>query len=273
MSGWTTSNRSSASNAVARDLDPEALAAQPDHQRLDEALLVLDDEHRSVVLRHSAATAGMRHRERGTLALDRLHPDLAVVVGGDVAHDRQTEPGATGVPAARPIDAVEPLEDPVEVARRDADRRDRATANSIQRAVGAARDSRTSLPGSLYFTALSTRLPSADTSCRRSPSAGEPVGSGCVRCRRRCRAARRARRRALDDLAQHVVRRRPARAPRRRRARCATARAGRRSMRGGAERLVAPSCPPGGGRPRGRPRRPSPRRARRARRPASSARG
>ena len=46
---------------------------------------------------------------------------LAFVVAGDVAHDRQTESGSTGFAAARPIDPVEPFEDPLEVAAGDAD--------------------------------------------------------------------------------------------------------------------------------------------------------
>ena len=46
---------------------------------------------------------------------------VAAVVAGDVAHDRQAETRAAGRPAARPVDAIEPLEDTVEVALRDAD--------------------------------------------------------------------------------------------------------------------------------------------------------
>ena len=49
------------------------------------------------------------------------HLNVAFVVGGDVADDRETEPRATGVAAAGPIDAVEALEDPVEVLGGDAD--------------------------------------------------------------------------------------------------------------------------------------------------------
>ena len=39
----------------------------------------------------------------------------------DVAHDREAEAGSAGLAAARAVDAVEALEDPLEVARRDAD--------------------------------------------------------------------------------------------------------------------------------------------------------
>ena len=42
------------------------------------------------------------------------------MVRGHVAHDRQPEPRAARLPAARLVDAVEPLEHPVDVARRDA---------------------------------------------------------------------------------------------------------------------------------------------------------
>ena len=65
--------------------------------------------------------AGMRECERGALALVRLHPDLAAVVGGDVADDRQAETGAAGLAAAGPVDPVEALEDALEVALGDAD--------------------------------------------------------------------------------------------------------------------------------------------------------
>ena len=47
--------------------------------------------------------------------------DVAVVVAGDVADDGQAETGAAGLPAAGPVDPVEALEDPLEVAGRDAD--------------------------------------------------------------------------------------------------------------------------------------------------------
>ena len=60
-------------------------------------------------------------REHRALAFARLHGDVAAVRLRDVAHDRETEPGAAGVAAARAVDAVEPLEDPFEIARRDPD--------------------------------------------------------------------------------------------------------------------------------------------------------
>src|SRR5215471_12427190 len=60
-------------------------------------------------------------RERRTLAFARLHGDLAAVRLRDVAHDRETEPGPTGVASARAIDAVEALPDAFEIARRDPD--------------------------------------------------------------------------------------------------------------------------------------------------------
>jgi hypothetical protein len=43
------------------------------------------------------------------------------VVENHVAHDRQAQAGAAGGPAAGPVDAVEPLEDPPVVAFGDAD--------------------------------------------------------------------------------------------------------------------------------------------------------
>ena len=42
--------------------------------------------------------------------------DLTAVVRRDVSNDRQAEPGAAGVAAAGPVDAIEPLEDAVDVA-------------------------------------------------------------------------------------------------------------------------------------------------------------
>ena len=59
--------------------------------------------------------------ERAAFAFAGAHGDVAAVVGGDVADDRQAEAGAAGVAAAGPVDAVEALEDAVEVAGRNAD--------------------------------------------------------------------------------------------------------------------------------------------------------
>ena len=54
-------------------------------------------------------------------ALAGVDLDPTLVVAGHVADDGQTEPGAAGVAAAAVVDPVEALEDPVEVAGRDAD--------------------------------------------------------------------------------------------------------------------------------------------------------
>src|SRR5436309_13971086 len=68
----------------------------------------------------SDGAAGGRQRqfegEGGAVALLRLHGDLALVGLGDVAHDGQPEAGAAGGPAARAVDTVETLEDPLQVA-------------------------------------------------------------------------------------------------------------------------------------------------------------
>ena len=114
--------------------DVEALAAQADGERLDEGLLVLDDEHG---LGHGQATSPMAVVAAVVAAGDgaagrwsvnveptpstRLDRHRAAVVGGDVAHDGQAEAGAAGLAAAGPVDAVEALEDAVEVGGRDAD--------------------------------------------------------------------------------------------------------------------------------------------------------
>ena len=50
-----------------------------------------------------------------------LDSDLADVVRGDVADDREAEPCAAGLSAAGTVDSVEPLEDALEVALGDAD--------------------------------------------------------------------------------------------------------------------------------------------------------
>ena len=165
----------------------EALPAQPDRQRLDEAGLVLDDQHgrmwsSELLLRRGRGRldrAGQRDAqdERRALALLRRHEHVAAVVGGDVADDRQAEPGAAGVAAAGPVDAVEALEDAVEVARPGCRCRGRRPSARPTRPSTRTRTC-TLLPGSLYLTAFSTRLPSADTSWRRSPRTIDAVGAG-----------------------------------------------------------------------------------------------
>ena len=119
--------------AVSRDLDAEALTPQTDRQRLDERVLVLDDEH-GQLLGHGAhpasavvvtptgpGPAGMVECERRALALLGLHPDLTAVVGGNVADDGEAETGAAGLAAAGAVDPVEAFEDALEVALGDAD--------------------------------------------------------------------------------------------------------------------------------------------------------
>ena len=66
-------------------------------------------------------TSGNAQHERRALALLRRHEHLATMVRRDVAHDRQAESGAARVAAATLVDAVEPLEDPGVLRRRDAD--------------------------------------------------------------------------------------------------------------------------------------------------------
>src|SRR5262249_36600900 len=60
-------------------------------------------------------------REGRAGALAGGHRHVAAVVRGHVADDGETETGAARLAAAGPVDSVEPLEDPVEVTRRDAD--------------------------------------------------------------------------------------------------------------------------------------------------------
>ena len=135
--------------AVAGHLHAEALSLQPDGEGLDEGVLVLDDEdgwwagHRLRLLdRLRVATASQpgasgRGRigwtaapvrtprpgsagaqgEGGALALRGTRPSTSPSWLLDhVADDGQAEAGAAGLAAAGPVDAVEALEDPLEVA-------------------------------------------------------------------------------------------------------------------------------------------------------------
>ena len=68
-----------------------------------------------------ARLARQGQRERGALALDGPDPDLAAVRGGDVLDDREAQAGAAGRAVASGVDAVEALEDAVELVGRDAD--------------------------------------------------------------------------------------------------------------------------------------------------------
>src|SRR5207247_7794422 len=70
---------------------------------------------------HRAGPGGERERERRTFAFARRHGDSALMVVGDMAHDGQAETRAARLAAARAVDTVEALEDPLEVARRYAD--------------------------------------------------------------------------------------------------------------------------------------------------------
>ena len=179
---------------VAGDLDVEPFALQADGQRVDEGLLVLDDEHRRVrghdvpswalgrrvrsdwridscVGRSgprrglTPSLAGEEQGERRAHTLGRLDGHLAAVVAGDVADDGETEAGAAGRPRPGAVDPVEPLEDAVEVTTGDAD----AGIGDRQRdpPVGtgsSATETTTSESSWEYFTALSRRLNIAETS-------------------------------------------------------------------------------------------------------------
>src|SRR5262249_31590082 len=65
--------------------------------------------------------SGHAEREGRPGPFTRRHGPPAAMVGGDVAHDREPEAGTPCLAAARPVDPVEPLEDAIEVTRRDAD--------------------------------------------------------------------------------------------------------------------------------------------------------
>src|SRR6476660_5588690 len=63
--------------------------------------------------------AGEREGEGRALSLHRPHGDVAAVGGRDVLDDREAEAGAARRAVARGVDAVEALEDAVDVAGRD----------------------------------------------------------------------------------------------------------------------------------------------------------
>src|SRR4029450_6775945 len=71
--------------------------------------------------RRMLACERQRQPERRALALRRFHRHLTAVDLRDVPHDRETEPGAARRAAARLVDAIEALEDALEIARRDPD--------------------------------------------------------------------------------------------------------------------------------------------------------
>ena len=73
---------------------------------------------RACALRRASRAAG--GCGRCCRADDALDGDPAAVDLRDVLDDRQPQPGAAQVAAARLVDAVEPLEQPRQVLRRDA---------------------------------------------------------------------------------------------------------------------------------------------------------
>jgi hypothetical protein len=97
---------------------------------------------------------GEPQREGGSFAFAGFDPHVASVVAGDVADDGQPEAGAAGVATARSVVGM-----PMPSSR---------TAISIA-VPSAVEATRTVEPWSLYLQAFSSRLASADTSCRRSP--------------------------------------------------------------------------------------------------------
>ena len=196
---------------------------------------------------------------------------LAAVVRGDVADDRQPEPGAAGRRGCGPVDAVEALEDAVEVAGpgcRCRGRRPSARPTSPSTRTRTCTDDAGVAVLDGVLDEVAERRHELTAVAER-------------RARRRSARAPRSRRARVSASGSATARPRP----RRRRARRPTSRTGSSpsSMRDSSSRssivcddAVRPrrSCGPRpGGRRRGRPRRPASRRARRAHRRASSARG
>src|SRR5262245_59265639 len=75
------------------------------------------------VKKRSPSGQGQTHGEGRALALDAGHAHLALHAQDQVLHDREPQARPAGGARARLVDAVEALEDPVEVAARDADAR------------------------------------------------------------------------------------------------------------------------------------------------------
>ena len=94
------------------------------------------------VVSRSAVYRASRSGEGRALALARVDLDPALVVAGDVADDREAEPGAAGRPAPAVVDPVEALEDPLEVAGRDADPLVGTATTTVVAVDGTADDSR-----------------------------------------------------------------------------------------------------------------------------------
>ena len=211
--------------AVAGDLHPEALPPEADGQGVDEGLLVLHDQHGASARSCHPAS---RDRRGGPAAVPasgtrrvNVEPspstdvtdDLSAVVGHHVAHDGEPEPGAAGLAAPGLVDPVEALEDAVQVAAGDADAVVvHAPAPTWPPSGGTSTS--TVAPGSEYFTAFSTRLPTAETSWRRLPTDVAPGsrrrrGPGCPEsaasgaCTRRRPPGRR--RPTVDHLGQRLA--------------------------------------------------------------------
>ena len=77
-------------------------------------------EHRRRGHRHRAGRRQVE-RERGALTLRALHVDLAAEQAGDLAADREPEPGPAEAAADRALGLLERLEDQAQLVRRDAD--------------------------------------------------------------------------------------------------------------------------------------------------------
>ena len=177
---------SSASAPSRATCDPEPLPLQPDGEGLDEGLLVLDHQHGRGLVAHRLRLSWWSDRRRrcgrrpgpaGRRSVNvepspslRLDRHLAAVVAGDVADDGQAEAGAAGVPAAGPVDPVEALEDPLEVAGGDADAvvaRPPSSAHAV--AVGRDADRRRVTTG---------RARSTSPRCRAGWRRPRPAGGG-----------------------------------------------------------------------------------------------
>src|SRR5680860_1407575 len=118
------------------------------------------------LLRRARGVEREGQREHRALALARPDRHIAPVDVGDMAHDRQAQAGAARGATARPVHAVEALEDALEVPGGNPD--PVVTHRDNGPVVVTADRALDRVAGIGYFTALSSRFVMAPTTWPRS---------------------------------------------------------------------------------------------------------
>src|SRR5262245_27107182 len=95
-----------------------------------------------------------------------------------MAHDREPEPGATGGTATCPVDSIEPLEDAIQIALRDADAlvRDR----DLDRAVATPGANLHARSGLAVLDRVLDQVPDGGDQLTVVTGHHEPLGSGTL---------------------------------------------------------------------------------------------